>query len=75
MDRTNHLYSVVICPPSQIVSVYTNRSVRKNGRPLPISDVYYIKPIWLPHEGWPMATGICSCPRGSAPSRKNRTAV
>ena len=26
MDRTNHLYSVVICPPSQIVSVYTNRS-------------------------------------------------
>ena len=38
--------------------------------PLPISDVYYIKPMLVPHEGWPMAVGNCSRPRGSAPYRE-----
>ena len=60
-------------PPSAVAGPTV--VVRKNGRPLPISDVYYIKPMLLPHEGWPMAVGNCSRPRGSAPSRKNRTAV
>ena len=60
-------------PPSAVAGLTV--VVRKNGRPLPISDVYYIKPMLLPHEGWPMAVGNCSRLRGSAPSRKNRTAV
>ena len=60
-------------PPSAVAGLTV--VVRKNGRPLPISDVYYIKSMLLPHEGWPMAVGNCSRLRGSAPSRKNRTAV
>ena len=27
---------------------------------LPISDVDYVKPMLLPHEGWPMAAGTVS---------------
>ena len=27
---------------------------------LPISDVTYVKPMLLPHGGWPMAAGLVS---------------
>ena len=40
----------------------------------PPSDVYYTKPMLLPHEGWPMAAGPVSRP-GSSAREQNRAAA
>ncbi len=50
------------------------RTSRENGLMHPPSDVYYTKPMLLPHEGWPMAAGPVSRP-GSSARGQNRAAA
>ena len=45
-----------------------------NGLTHPISDVTYIKPMLLPHGGWPMAAGPVSC-LGSLEPGDNETGL
>ena len=51
------------------------RTSRENGLMHPTPDVYYTKPMLLPHEGWPMAAGPVSRPSFSARGQNRAAAL
>ena len=47
-------------PPPRLAVAGRGRRSNGHGPMLPISDVTYVKPMLLPHGGWPMAAGPAS---------------